>query len=504
MPTLQKPRGTVAFREAATGERVQLDGEILSGFFAARDLLREGWARLRHFRDCLPSVKVELRLRGMRLQSELLSALEPNGMDDAATDALLANCGSWYFDVRYSDNGKVSDPEGAALDEVYAELDRYEQSEPNGRPPDPKWWARILRKLADAVKTGFGLQGERLDALEDRMMETFARIDEKLGRMEVDIADLKTGQAELRVDVSNLKTGQAELRVDVSNLKTGQAELRTDVSDLKAGQAELRADVSDLKTGQAELRSGQAELRADVSDLKTGQAELRSGQAELRADVSNLKTGQAELRSGQDELRVGQAELLEHARHGIGRDLQLLSHAWAANGFPRFWRGFMRGSPGAPHEHWIPRLKPSLALWHDLLDLDGWDAYRQALGLPESVSGADMTADLLTRFDYELATGEQHAFLLLGEVARQSDMGDVSRLLRRRNLLRDAGVDVPIVLCLFAQHEIESTRAQALMAEHDILHVFRGGRPDYQGWEADAQAKLPRCLGWDHPDTLLD
>ena len=319
------------------------------------------------------------------------------------------------------------------------------------------------------------------------------RQDRYLQALEALRTEMRMEVGALRTDVKGLQASIGSLNERVGHLETGQAEMRTDISGLKAGQTEMRADISELKAGQAELQAGQAEMRTDISELKAGQAELQAGQAEMRTDISELKAGQA-------ELRTGQAELLDHARTGIGMVLQSLCHEWATTVFPRFWHAWMSGCPDAPHPQWVPSLRPSLVLWHDRLDDRAWDVHRDLFDIPGTVPAHQMQTDLLTRMEYALPNGEQCSFLLLGEVARQADLNDIARLLTRKTLLRDAGVEVPIVPCLFAQDKVEGTRAHALLTEHNILHMFRGGRSHYHRWQEDAQVKLRRLLGWE-PDA---
>ena len=70
--------------------------------------------------------------------------------------------------------------------------------------------------------------------------------NERLDRLERDVAELKAGQANLQQDVAELKIGQARLESDVAELKTGQARLESDVAELKTGQARLDGNMNRL------------------------------------------------------------------------------------------------------------------------------------------------------------------------------------------------------------------------------------------------------------------
>ena len=123
----------------------------------------------------------------------------------------------------------------------------------------------------------------------EQTTQAFTQVNQRLDRIEADVADLKAGQTELRADVAELKTGQAEL---------------------KAGQTELRADVAELKTGQAELKAGQTELRADFSDLKTAQVKMSSQLDNLTGTDLERQAARLASRRARQHLDVNRAELL--------------------------------------------------------------------------------------------------------------------------------------------------------------------------------------------------
>ena len=87
---------------------------------------------------------------------------------------------------------------------------------------------------------------ETVDNLAQLVRDYMETTDERLGRLESDVAELKEGQARLETDVLDLKAGQARLETDVLDLKVGQARLETDVLDLKVGQARLEGRIGDV------------------------------------------------------------------------------------------------------------------------------------------------------------------------------------------------------------------------------------------------------------------
>ena len=84
--------------------------------------------------------------------------------------------------------------------------------------------------------------------------------NERLGRLESDVAELKEGQGRLESDVAELKEGQARLEGDVAELKEGQARLEAGQTKLEAGQVRLEA-------GQVKLEAGQVRLEGRIGDV---------------------------------------------------------------------------------------------------------------------------------------------------------------------------------------------------------------------------------------------
>ena len=101
----------------------------------------------------------------------------------------------------------------------------------------------------------------------EQTTQAFTQVNQRLDRIEADVAELKTGQAELRADVADLKTGQAEL-------KAGQAELRADFSDLKTAQVKMSSQLDNLTGTDLERQAARLASRRVRQHLEVNRAEL--------------------------------------------------------------------------------------------------------------------------------------------------------------------------------------------------------------------------------------
>ncbi len=81
---------------------------------------------------------------------------------------------------------------------------------------------------------------ETVDNLAQLVRDYMETTDERLGRLESDVAELKEGQARLETDVLDLKAGQARLETDVLDLKAGQARLEGRIGDVAGTAYERR------------------------------------------------------------------------------------------------------------------------------------------------------------------------------------------------------------------------------------------------------------------------
>ena len=88
---------------------------------------------------------------------------------------------------------------------------------------------------------------ETVDSLAQAVRDYMETTNERLGRVESDVAELKEGQARLESDVAELKEGQARLESDVAELKEGQTEL-------KAGHTRLEGRIGDVAGTNYERR----------------------------------------------------------------------------------------------------------------------------------------------------------------------------------------------------------------------------------------------------------
>ena len=107
-----------------------------------------------------------------------------------------------------------------------------------------------------------------LDALEQnpRLAEQLQRhlLSQRLLELPEVVARLTERVDQLAAAVAEL-TARLEEFVRVTNERLGKIE--TDIADLKAGQDELRAGQDELRAGQNELRANQVAMRADLNKI---------------------------------------------------------------------------------------------------------------------------------------------------------------------------------------------------------------------------------------------
>ncbi|MFN4293036.1 MAG: hypothetical protein ACK4JD_02780 [Thermoflexales bacterium] len=104
----------------------------------------------------------------------------------------------------------------------------------------PEWKEALRRELL----------GEELLALPRLLYDLTKVVEEmnnRLYRVEQDVAVLKADVAELKADVAVLKTDVAGLKADVAELKADVAVLKTDVAGLKTDVAGLKGDSLERK-----------------------------------------------------------------------------------------------------------------------------------------------------------------------------------------------------------------------------------------------------------------
>ena len=98
------------------------------------------------------------------------------------------------------------------------------------------------------------------------LKEELDPVHKRLGVIEQNVKEIKTGQKKLENDVSELKN-------DVNGLKTGQKKLENDFGELNAGQKKLENDFSELKGGQKKLENDFSQLDQAVRELSAEQKE---------------------------------------------------------------------------------------------------------------------------------------------------------------------------------------------------------------------------------------
>lgn len=112
-------------------------------------------------------------------------------------------------------------------------------------------FVRVLQEHPDWLATVRALVlGEELMRLPEQLAQfiaatdrNFQLVNQRLERLENDVAGLKADITGVKSDVSGLKT-------DMTGVKSDVAELKTDMTEVKSDVAGLKADVAELKTGQ--------------------------------------------------------------------------------------------------------------------------------------------------------------------------------------------------------------------------------------------------------------
>ena len=126
--------------------------------------------------------------------------------------------------------------------------------------------------------------------------EEVRNLPQTVARLTKAVQELTVTVQSVEMDVAEIKAGQARHDADIADLKAGQARLET-------GQARHDADIAELKDGQARLEAGQARHDADIAELNDVQARLEAGQARHDADIAELKDGQTRIEIIQDDMR---------------------------------------------------------------------------------------------------------------------------------------------------------------------------------------------------------
>ena len=112
-------------------------------------------------------------------------------------------------------------------------------------------FVRVLQEHPDWLATVRALVlGEELMRLPEQLAQfiaatdrNFQLVNQRLERLENDVAGLKADMTGVKSDVAGLKTDMTGVKSDVAGLKTDMTEVKSDV-------AELKTDVAELKTGQ--------------------------------------------------------------------------------------------------------------------------------------------------------------------------------------------------------------------------------------------------------------
>jgi uncharacterized protein (UPF0335 family) len=88
---------------------------------------------------------------------------------------------------------------------------------------------------------------ETVQELARQTAEQFRAINERLDRLETDVAGLKTDMVEVKADVAGLKTDMAEVKADVAGLKTDMAEVKSEQTQTNRRLSRVENQISDLR-----------------------------------------------------------------------------------------------------------------------------------------------------------------------------------------------------------------------------------------------------------------
>ena len=157
---------------------------------------------------------------------------------------------------------------------------------------------RLPETMAALTKT--------VEELAKQTAEQFRVINERLGRLETDVAELKSDMIEVKADVAELKSDMIEVKADVAELKSDMIEVKADVAELKSDMIEVKADVAELKSDMIEVKADVAELKSDMIEVKADVAELKSDMIEVKADVAELKSDMVEVKADVADLKTEQ------------------------------------------------------------------------------------------------------------------------------------------------------------------------------------------------------
>ena len=130
-------------------------------------------------------------------------------------------------------------------------------------------FVRVLQEHPDWLATVRALVlGEELMRLPEQLAQfiaatdrNFQLVNQRLERLESDVAGLKA-------DVGGLKTDMTGVKSDVGGLKTDMAGVKSDVAGLKTDMTEVKSDVAGIKTDVAELKTGQDRTNRRLNRLE--------------------------------------------------------------------------------------------------------------------------------------------------------------------------------------------------------------------------------------------
>lgn len=92
------------------------------------------------------------------------------------------------------------------------------------------------------------------EGFEQIVLPYFARIQEEIAGIHIELTDVKQDVSGLKEDVSGIKQELSAVKQDVAGLKEDVSELKRDVSGLKEDVSQLKEDVSGIKQELTEIK----------------------------------------------------------------------------------------------------------------------------------------------------------------------------------------------------------------------------------------------------------
>ena len=131
---------------------------------------------------------------------------------------------------------------------------------------NPEYREAMRRHIMDEevrrLPAEFRALRETVDSLARAMRDYMQTTNERLGRVESDVSELKEGQARLEAGQTRLEAGHTQLETSVAKLEAGHTRLETSMAKLEAGHTRLETSMAKLEAGHTRLETSMAKLEA--------------------------------------------------------------------------------------------------------------------------------------------------------------------------------------------------------------------------------------------------